>query len=121
MLAQAEARNPTIEREADILRTILDYLKVHRVFHWRNNVGGVKWVRESKSRFVRFGTPGAPDIFVVYRSRIIGIEVKAVKGHPSDVQIKFGSDLESAGGLYMVARSIQEVDAMLRYVERDKA
>ena len=37
--------------EKDIQRTILDYLKMMKVFHWRNNTGAV--VRGK--HFVRFG------------------------------------------------------------------
>lgn len=100
-------------READILRTILDYLRVHRIFHFRLNTGAMK----IDKRYVTFGKVGAPDIFVVHRGQCLGIEVKGPKGKQSQAQWEFAERLTVAGGLYVVARCIEDVDAKLRQIE----
>lgn len=105
------------ERESDVLRTILDYLKVHRVFHFRCNTGSAQYVRNGKTQFVRFGSVGAADIIAVYRGCCIGIEAKSSYGSQSESQVAFGTELRKAGGIYVVARSLEDVDAVLRYVE----
>lgn len=94
--------------ERDIQRQILDYLTLRRIFHYRQNSGGL----ESKAgHFVRFGTPGAPDIICVIAGQYVGIEVKAPKGKLSPLQEAFGKELEAAGGRYIVARSLEDVIA----------
>ncbi len=102
-------------KEADILRTILDYLRIHRVFHWRNQTAGGRLGQ----RFVRIGVLGAPDIFIVHRGKCIGIEVKSPEGKQREEQIAFGMEFSDAGGIYRLARGIEEVDEVLRYVERN--
>ena len=116
-MTSAGHSNSQTLKEADVLRTILDYLRVHRVFHWRNHTAGGKL----GNRFVRFGIPGAPDIFIVHRARCIGLEVKGPKGIQTPEQFAYSGNFRDAGGIYKVARSIEDVDQVLRYVERDKA
>ena len=99
--------------EADVLRTVLDYLRVHRVFHWRANTGAAKVGK----RFIRFGVPGVPDICCIQRGVFIGIEVKAPDGKLSLVQAMFAEEVKLAGGLYRVCRSIEDVDAALEEAE----
>jgi hypothetical protein len=104
-------------READVLRTILAYLKVHRIFHWRNNTGANRWAREGKARFVRFGTVGAPDIFIVHHGRCVGIEAKAPGKDLTAEQFAYATNFEEAGGIYALARSIEDVEVVLRRAE----
>lgn len=89
-------------------RAILDYLELSGIFHWRNNTGGFK---DTSGHFYRFGAVGSPDIFAVLAptGRIVGIEVKDGKGRVTDSQLAFGRKLQSLGGLYIVARSLDDV------------
>jgi len=96
-------------KEADIQRAILDYLAMRRHFFFRCNTGAYKTEHGS---YVRYGTKGAPDIIVVANSNMIGIEVKTPKGILSDDQAAFGEALKAAGGIYLVARSIDDVQAL---------
>lgn len=95
--------------ESDIQRTILDWLCLHRIFHWRNNVGAFKGEYGGKNRFIRFGWPGSPDIFVINRGRILGIEVKGPRGKQSPQQKEFANGFAHAGGIYILARSLEDV------------
>lgn len=98
------------ESEADIQKTILEYLEIKRTFHWRQNSGSMKV--PNTNRFIRFGIVGAPDIFVVKNSKVYALEVKSAKGEQNDNQLKFEVDLTKAGGLYYVVRSLDEVKAI---------
>jgi len=90
-------------RESDIQRQIRDYLSLRRIFHYRNNSGGFK---DTNQHFYRFGVFGSPDIICVIEGRYVGIEVKASKGRQSEHQKAFQRELEEAGGLYIIARSL---------------
>ncbi|HEY0140391.1 MAG TPA: hypothetical protein VGF48_05810 [Thermoanaerobaculia bacterium] len=95
------------EKESDIQRTILDWLSAKRIFHYRqNNIptplpnGGYRPV----------ATPGLPDIVVVLGGRHVGIEVKSRRGIQSPAQQEFERKLRAAGGVYILARSVEDVE-----------
>jgi hypothetical protein len=111
-------------RERDVQKLILDYLKWHRIFHWRQNVGSMAGKYKGKDWFVRFGYRGMPDIFLMRLvanvwnvnhavPQIIGIEVKAPNGEQSQMQREFQTEFEKAGGIYILARSLEDVTKRL--------
>lgn len=73
---------------------------------WRNNTGATRF---NEKYYVQFGFPGSPDIICVLGGRFIGIECKSQKGKLNANQEKFKAELERSGGLYIVARSIDDV------------
>lgn len=98
------------EKEADIQHAILDYLALKRIFHWRNNSGALK---TEKGRFVRFGAVGSPDIFALRNGTLYAIEVKTQKGRVSEAQAKFLVEFNRAGGVPVIARTIDDVTTKL--------
>lgn len=98
------------EKESDIQRTILDWLAAKRIFHYRQNTGAFK---DARGGFYRFGTLGAPDIVAVIGGTYIGIEVKAPRGAQSHDQREFEGRLRMAGGVYVLARSVEDVEQTL--------
>lgn len=96
-----------MEREQDIQSAICEWLSYKRVFHYRNNTGAFKTERGG---FIRYGTPGSPDIVCCFKGRFIAIEVKSKIGKQSDSQKFFQENLEKAGGYYFIARSISDVE-----------
>ena len=92
-------------KETQIQKAILDYLALKRYFHWRNNSGAMK----TEHNFVRFGTPGSPDIIVIKNGFVWVIEVKTERGKLSEHQEAFRLALTEAGGTYLVARSIDDL------------
>jgi hypothetical protein len=106
---QAEAMSRTLESESDLQRTVISYLKTHRIFHWRQNTGAVAAEHKGKKRFIRYGWPGLPDIFAVIGQRIVGIELKSKTGQQTQAQFQFEQDFTQAGGVYILARSLQDV------------
>lgn len=97
-------------RESDILGTIMDWLKVHRIWHRRNNVGSFGNEHGGKKRFHSYGLGrGSPDIIVLHNNRIIGIEVKGPAGEQSQLQREFQTEWEREGGIYVIARGLEDV------------
>ena len=124
--------------EKQIQRQILQWLELKQIFHWRNNVGAVKFTDkeplprkgmflqdQEKTRFVRFVQVGSPDIFVVLPpapdrlsqkylwGKIIGIEVKSSTGKQRDSQKEWQTRFEQAGGVYILAYSLDDVMGVL--------
>lgn len=97
-------------RESDIQSSIIQYLTLKHVFHYRNNTGAF---RTERGGFYKFGEVGSPDIICVVLGRFIGIECKTPTGKLSDNQLDFKERLEEAGGMYIVARSLDDVSKIL--------
>ena len=73
----------------------------------RHNVGAAK---DRTGRLIRFGNAGEADLAIIYRGRAIEVEVKRPGGgRQSKAQIAFGKAVERAGGVYIVARSVNAV------------
>jgi hypothetical protein len=96
-------------RERDIQKQITDHLSYRHIFWYRQNTGAMTGEYKGKKRFVRFSTPGAPDIVCVRAGLFIGIEVKEPGGVQSKDQVKFENELTMAGGKYILAHSLEDV------------
>ena len=88
---------------------ITDWLTHKRYLWWRNNSGGSIYMHKGKSRFVRFGKKGSPDVFVLIQGHLFGIEVKSDKGFQSQVQKEFEVEFTRAGGRYILAFKLEDV------------
>ena len=97
-------------KESALQRTILEYLALKRVFHYRNNSGAFK---DAAGHLYRFGAVGSPDIVCVIKGQFVGIEVKAIRGKQSLHQMVFQGNLEKAGGKYILARSLDDVTKII--------
>lgn len=112
--------------EGALQKTILDYLAAKHVLAFRMNTGAVK----TESRFFRFGVPGMADILAFLEddptvwctcglptmiSNVIPvwIEVKAERGQQSAFQKSFQKQVEEAGHRYILAKSLEDVEAAL--------
>lgn len=92
--------------EKEIQNVILDYLRVRHYFFFRNNTGAFK---DQRGHLYRFGDLGSPDIFVVRKGQIYGIEVKREKGKQTEHQKNWQENFEKEGGIYILARSLDDV------------
>ena len=106
-------------KESDAQKQIMDWLRLYRIFHYRQNTGGMSGAYKGKRWFVRFAKPGAPDIIAVVNGLYVGIEVKASDGKQSDKQREFQAELEAAQGVYILARNAADVEAKLGPMLRD--
>lgn len=100
--------------EGSILRTVLDWLVAERILAFRMNTGAAK----IDGRFMRFGTPGMADIVAYPTScavpAVIWVECKAAKGKQSELQKSFQKLVEGAGHVYIIARSVDDVEKWLK-------
>lgn len=64
------------------------------------------------NRFIRFGTPGSSDIIGVTRSgRALFVECKSAKGKLSPLQETFKLRIGQHNGIYILARSVDDLIA----------
>lgn len=57
--------------------------------------------------------PGTPDLLMVWRGGLIGIELKSVNGRLSDAQVAAHEHLRACGAAVHVCRSLDDVMAVL--------
>jgi hypothetical protein len=101
------------EREIDITRACCELLTALRIFHWRNNSGAlsIEGSSRQKSRFLRFGVAGSPDIIGICpkSGKFLGIEVKRQGGRVSPAQQLWHTQCRAAGGIVLVVHSADEL------------
>lgn len=96
--------------EKDIQKAILQYLRVRGFLCKRNNAGKAFSEYKGKTRMFTVGESGWPDIEGVTKDgRYFGIEVKSRTGILSDSQLTIGGQIIKNGGVWFVARSVDEV------------
>lgn len=99
--------------EAEIQREILVAFGARSDLRiWRANTGKAF---NPSGRLVTFGVPGQPDIMGLRlpHGQLIGIEVKSATGKQRADQASFQAMMERFGGLYILARSVADVECVL--------
>jgi hypothetical protein len=80
---------------------------------WRHNVGAATYRGKDGARggLVRFGQAGQADIMglIAPSGRFLAVECKTATGRQSDAQRNWQAMVERFGGLYILARSIDDV------------
>lgn len=56
-----------------------------------------------------YSKPGDPDLICCVQGRYIGIEAKTPTGKPTELQLQRGREIEQAGGIWILARSVEDV------------
>ncbi len=99
--------------ESDIQASILDYLRLRGHFCFRvNQIPATVIDKHGQRQFRAFGKyamKGVPDIVLIHDGKFYGIECKSETGKLSEDQVAFGRRCVKAGGEYIVARSIDDV------------
>ncbi len=107
---------PERKIQTEILKTFgnLPWLRI-----WRNNTG----VAQAGPRMIRFGLPGQADIsgLMLPSGRRVEIEIKTATGRQSDDQKRFQAMIERFGGLYILARSVNDVHQALNEARSDES
>lgn len=113
--------------EAAVQAAILEWLAARHILAFRMQSGATVSTYKGKTRMFRYGTPGMADILAfdhwfmeqglghghfIYKAPI-WIECKALKGKQSELQKSFQSQVEADGHRYIIARSIEDVEAEL--------
>lgn len=82
---------------------------------WRQQVGATPIGSGPAQRFVRYGLPGMADLSGLLRcGRRVEVEVKSETGRPSPEQERWADMVQAWGGLYVLARSVADVDRRLK-------
>jgi hypothetical protein len=103
---RALARKPRRNDEAQLMHAIHDTLVQAGVTLWRNNCGVATHGGEAK---VRYGLGlGSADLVGLYKGRFVAVEVKSPTGRVSPEQEAWGRCVVKAGGVYVVARTVEE-------------
>jgi len=96
-------------KEGEIQLKILKHLRSKGVFCWRAQPHTYN-ARLGFHVSNPYAMPGQPDIICILEGGIFcGIEVKTKTGKQSPDQILFQKRLEALGGVYIVARSVEDI------------
>ena len=101
--------------ERMVQKACMDWLaffkKSHDIIYFRANSGAFK---TQQGRYVKTGTPGLSDICCVWDNVFYGIEIKTATGRMSQSQKTFKKELEAAGGVYLLCRSVGDLKDVFR-------
>jgi hypothetical protein len=99
-------------KETDVQAAICDYLSLKGyLFSRTNNSPIYDKTRGAFRALPKYTRRGWPDICLIYRGTFYGIEVKSRLGSLSAHQMQIGEDIERNGGCYIIARSIDDIQA----------
>jgi len=111
--------------ENQVVSACLAWLKLQGAFVWRNNSRTVMVPGKGGTpRPMFFGLPGSPDILgMLPGGRFVGVECKRALGPrggangsvQSEDQKMFQEEVEKTGGLYVLARGL---DDLMQAIER---
>lgn len=98
-------------RESLVLQACLGWLYHKGCFTWRNNSGVL---RDKKNNPIRFGLNGSADIIgMTPNGRFLAVECKSERGQLSEPQERFRDRVLASGGIYIVARSTDDLEREL--------
>jgi hypothetical protein len=96
--------------EACILKACLDYMAALGIFAWRNGSGRARFGAGPSARWVQFGILGGSDILgVLPDGRALAVETKGPNGRVTVAQRVFLETVRGAGGVAIVARSVDDL------------
>jgi hypothetical protein len=105
--------------EREVVAAVLSWLRwcPHVAMAWRQNTGAVRFRADNgQDRFVRFGMAGVSDIIGwTNGGRFIAIECKSATGRLRPEQAGFLDALNRSGGIGILARSVNDVEARFRH------
>ena len=106
---------------------IVDYVNLHRgcLAYRVNNMGvyreGEKYIdvmgneRRAEGKWTKGGgRKGTPDVHCCIRGKYVVIEVKYGKDSQSDEQKDFERDVTEAGGVYLIAKNLDQIVSEIR-------
>ena len=99
-------------KETLLVSACLVWLRMQGCKVWKNNVGGMAIHQIGRrSRFVRFGEPGLPDIIGIAKNgRFVGIECKRKPNKLTEHQIRFLDSARSMGAWAIYVYSVDELE-----------
>lgn len=97
------------EKESDIVRACLEYLKHRGIFSWRNNTAGI--FNQKTGGYFFHGIAGVSDILGIIPNsgKLLAVECKTAKGRLSPAQEIFQTMISDNEGIAITARSVDEL------------
>ena len=100
----------TKRSEREVQNAICEYLKLRGLFFWRQNTAPTyQKDRQVYRKMPKFARKGVGDILLLHKGLFVCIECKSAVGRQSEPQKEFQEDVEKNGGLYIIARSVDDV------------
>jgi len=95
-------------KHSDLVNEILLHLSPLGMA-WSNRSGAVK----TEDRFLRYGLKGSSDILACIKGRMVCVEAKIGRDPQRPAQRRFEAAITRAGGIYILAWSVDDVAARL--------
>ncbi|MCX7698803.1 MAG: VRR-NUC domain-containing protein [Candidatus Goldbacteria bacterium] len=94
--------------EKDIQRDILSFLRLNKIFCWKNNNVGI--YKKETGSYIPSQIQGISDIIgILPDGRFLAIEIKREGGKLTDKQIEFLNNIKKNNGLTIIAYSVKDV------------
>lgn len=107
-----------MQPEKQIQNDIMGWLQAKGVFRFQiNNSVTFDRLQGRYRKKNRWYVYGVSDIVGIYKNRFLAIEVKTGKGRASIHQKLFLQDVINAGGIALIARSVEDLEKQLGEVD----
>lgn len=100
--------------EKEVLKGVMQLLEAARINHWRTHCGKVR----VRGGFMHLAKEGVADIIGILADgsgRLFAVETKnPTDGKQRDKQKEFQKDIEKDNGVYILAKSITDIEPILK-------
>lgn len=104
-------------RENLLKNQIMQYLRLKRIFAWRQNTGAFIMQDKGRKRFIRCGIAGLSDIIgILPGGKFLAIELKVPGGRLTKAQKNFLEMIRKNNGIAIVAFCLDDV---MEVIERE--
>lgn len=104
-------------REQALMNAIKDLVTLRGGVPVRVNSGSIIFKKDGVTNVVKGAEKGTSDLLCCFRGRFLAIEVKVGKNRLSQEQEDFGQWVREAGGIFLTAYNLDEVNNLLDCLE----
>jgi len=113
MLGPKKGKKPS--ESSALTDAVIKYIKLHGGVAYRINTVGV--YDEKLGGLRNSGMKkGLPDVIGIYKGRFLGVEIKVGKDRQSDHQKDREVEINQAGGVYLIAKTFDQIKPLLDVV-----
>lgn len=120
MIKSVSKQKPLHEKEADLLKQVIQYLKFAGIWFKRVQVGPTPRSRNGITVFTPSTMTGMPDIIACIHGRLCAMELKSQRGKLSEAQEKTLNEMALAGAKVIVAHSLDEIIEFIRQAKQER-
>lgn len=82
----------------------------------------IKYLTESRIWFRRYqaayNANGLPDLDFLYKGVYVGLELKAPKGTPTELQLRKLKSINENGGIGIIVRDLEDVKDVIDFIDK---